>query len=565
MLERLTIKNFALISTLELEFGEKLNVLSGETGAGKSIIVDCIMLLCGARYDKTMLRFGETQGFVEGVFFVPSDKREVYSDYLDEDEDCLIVHRKFNAEGRNEVRINGRSATVSMLKSLIGGLVDICGQNEHQSLAEISNHIKVLDYYVRHNEQKILENIAKNYADYREIAKKLDEIGDAKSRAINVDIYKFQLDEIKKAKIKEGEEEELLALRKRLLGSEKICSALSSVVALLSEDEQNAFDEIKTAINKIRSISTYDERYLEWADRLESASLEIEDVAESARDDLDGFEYSPRELDDIEHRLDVIHRITKKYGNYAEIQRLQEDLAFKIDAIESVGDTFDKLIKEKEEVLDLLYGDCVALSNVRKEGAQELKKSVEKELSELGMADSVFEVNFSDLPSRKDCEKFISAQGFDDVEFYLSPNAGQPVKPLVKIISGGELSRLMLALKVVSSAVDDTPSVVFDEIDTGISGKVGQEIAKKLARLSRNKQLLCVTHLPQIASMADTHYFINKLTENGQTYTTLTLLDNEKSIDEIARLSGGKGIAGASHESAKQMKEWSNEYKNTLN
>ncbi len=561
MLQRLTIKNFALISKLDIDFCNQLNVLSGETGAGKSIIVDCIMLLCGARYDKTMLRFGETQGFVEGVFVVPASRIDDYAEYLDEGEDVLIVNRKFTVEGRNEIRINGRTVTLSMLKGLIGELIDICGQNEHQSLANIANHIKIIDYYVRHSTVDLFEKISTNYAILREVLKKLEDIGDAKSRAVNIDIYKYQLDEIVKAKIKEDEEEELLSLRKRMLGAEKICSALSSGVALLYDDELNAIDQIKSVASKLSAISQYDEKYIEWSDRLKSASAELVDIAESVRDELDNFEFSANDLDKIEGRLETIKRIKRKYGTFSDIEKLKIDLREKIDAIENADALYEKLLKEKESCLDLLYADCVKLSSVRKQGAVQLKQLVETELSDLGMENSVFEVKFEDLPSRSECEKYVSQRGFDVVEFYLSPNVGQPVKPLVKIISGGELSRLMLALKVVSSAVDETPTVIFDEIDTGISGRVGQEIAKKLAKLSRGKQLLCVTHLPQIASMADNHYFINKKVENGQTYTVVSLLTLQESIDEIARLSGGKDIAGASIENATQMKAWSDEYK----
>ena len=237
MLSKLTVKNFALVSNLELKFGERLNILSGETGAGKSIIVDSITLLVGGRYDKTMLRYGESSGFVEGVFTVSDKTRAIFSDYLDDGDEEIIVLRKFNTDGKNEIRVNGRTATLSMLKTLGAGLVDICGQNEHQSLANVGNHIKVVDFYARKDIDDLKSVIAKKYSELREIEKQCDEIGDAKSRARNLDVYKFQLDEIKKAALKEGEEEELTAKRKRFLGAEKIASALSEVMTLLSDGE----------------------------------------------------------------------------------------------------------------------------------------------------------------------------------------------------------------------------------------------------------------------------------------------------------------------------------------
>lgn len=566
MLKRLTVKNFALLSALEIEFGERLNILSGETGAGKSIIVDCIMLLKGGRYDKTMLRYGESSGFVEGVFEVSGSVKNDFNDYLDEDETEVVITRKFSVDGKNEIRINGRTATLSMLKAVTAHLIDICGQNEHQILANTANHIQIVDYYARHKIQQLITEIGEKYSRLREINNKLDEIGDASSRAMNLDIFKFQLREIDEAKVKDGEEDELVIRRKRFLGAEKICNALNAVVILLSEndDGETATELLSDANAELGRISSYDDRYQEWLDRLKSASIEIEDIAESVADELSAFDFSQAELEKIEKRLDVIRNVTRKYGNYNAIQEYRKNLIEKIDSIENAEEYYDKLTKEKTALLKELYERSVALSKERKDASVALQKSVEEELSQLGMENAVFSVKFEDLPALKDCEERLSAKGMDEVEFYLSTNAGQPVQPLVKIISGGELSRLMLALKVVSSSIDETPSVIFDEIDTGISGKVGQVIAQKLARLASDRQLLCVTHLPQIASMADTHFFIDKVAKDGQTNTRVTLLDKNGEIEEIARLSGGKDISSGATENAVQMKKWSNDYKKSL-
>ena len=566
MLSKLTVKNFALVSNLELKFGERLNILSGETGAGKSIIVDSITLLVGGRYDKTMLRYGESSGFVEGVFTVSDKTRAIFSDYLDDGDEEIIVLRKFNADGKNEIRVNGRTATLSMLKTLGAGLVDICGQNEHQSLANVGNHIKVVDFYARKDIDDLKSVIAKKYSELREIEKQCDETGDAKSRARNLDVYKFQLDEIKKAALKEGEEEELTAKRKRFLGAEKIASALSEVMTLLSdgEDYSPATGLVSDAKNELSSISSYDEKYAEGVERLRSAEVELEDIADSVSEELDSLDFSQNDLDKIEKRLETIRNVTRKYGDYTAVTEFKKELEKRIDETENADEYYEKLTRRKNALVKELYDDCVRLSNERKKSAVVLEKSVVKELSELGMENSVFKVEFAPLPNMEDCLGELSANGMDSVEFYLSPNAGQPLKPLVKIISGGELSRLMLALKVVSSGIDETPTVIFDEIDTGISGKVGQEIARKLARLSRDRQLLCVTHLPQIASMADDHYFIDKFTADDKTYTRVTKLDDNATVDEIARLSGGKDISSGATENAFQMKKWSNDYKQSL-
>ncbi len=566
MLIKLTVKNFALISKLELEFGKELNILSGETGAGKSIIVDCIMLLAGGRYDKTMLRFGESSGFVEGVFSVPEKISAALKDFISDDDEEIIIFRRFNSDGKNEIKINGRSATVAMLKEISSGLIDICGQNEHQSLANVTNHIKIVDYYARHNTSELLKNISENYIKLREVNSKLEEIGDAKSRARNLDVYKFQLEEIDRAKLKPGEEEELSSARKRCLGAEKIASALSEAAGFLSDysDGMSMEELLEDAERKLSSVAGYDPRYSEWADRIKSVAIEVEDLAESITDELSSLDFAPDELDALEKRLDTVRNITRKYGDYDSAMSFRAELVKKIDEIENAEDYYIKLTKEKSVLVKKLFGDSVLLSEERRKAAKKLEISVVKELSELGMANSVFEVRFDPLPDPASCEPLISPTGMDRVEFYLSPNAGQPLKPLVKIISGGELSRLMLALKVVSSSVDDTPTVIFDEIDTGISGKIGTEIAKKLARLALRHQLLCVTHLPQIAAMADTHYFIDKFTEDGQTYTRLTLLDENASIEEVSRLSGAKDISSEAFKNAAQMKKWSDDYKASI-
>lgn len=566
MLIKLTVKNFALISKLELEFGKELNILSGETGAGKSIIVDCIMLLAGGRYDKTMLRFGESSGFVEGVFSVPEKISAALKDFISDDDEEIIIFRRFNSDGKNEIKINGRSATVAMLKEISSGLIDICGQNEHQSLANVTNHIKIVDYYARHSTSELLKNISENYIKLREVNSKLEEIGDAKSRARNLDVYKFQLEEIDRAKLKPGEEEELSSARKRCLGAEKIASALSEAAGFLSDysDGMSMEELLEDAERKLSSVAGYDPRYSEWADRIKSVAIEVEDLAESITDELSSLDFAPDELDALEKRLDTVRNITRKYGDYDSAMSFRAELVKKIDEIENAEDYYIKLTKEKSVLVKKLFGDSVLLSEERRKAAKELEISVVKELSELGMANSVFEVRFDPLPDPASCEPLISPTGMDRVEFYLSPNAGQPLKPLVKIISGGELSRLMLALKVVSSSVDDTPTVIFDEIDTGISGKIGTEIAKKLARLALRHQLLCVTHLPQIAAMADTHYFIDKFTEDGQTYTRLTLLDENASIEEVSRLSGAKDISSEAFKNAAQMKKWSDDYKASI-
>ncbi len=565
MIRSLTVKNFALASSLSLEFGEKLNILSGETGAGKSILIDCIMLLTGGKYDKTMLRYGTESGFVEGVFSLNDNEKTAFADYLDEGDDEIIITRRFNADGRNDIKLNGRTLTLSQLKRLGTTLVDVCGQNEHQSLAIVANHIKTVDYFARKSVSEPLDKLAAAVGEYREVVRALDSIGDAAKRERDLDVYKFRLAEIDKANVKEGEEEELVSARKKLLSAEKVRSALSDSVNALGEDEGgNVAELLSRALRSLQSVSQYDEKYAVWAERIRSVAVEADDILSEIEDETDSLDFSDDSLDKIEKRLEIVRNITRKYGDVKAVAAFRADLLQKIDDIENADEKYEKLVKRKNELLKTVYSLSKEISSARKAAAEKMEKSVMAELGELGMPQAVFKVVFSEFPIEENCEKFVSPKGMDEAEFYLGPNLGQPLKPLVKIISGGELSRLMLALKVVSSGEDDVPTVIFDEIDTGISGKVGQEVAKKLARLSRSHQLLCVTHLPQIAAMADTHFYIDKYTDGGQTYTRVRELGNEEQISEIARLSGGRDITAQAETNAAELKEWCNKYKSLL-
>lgn len=565
MIRSLTVKNFALASSLSLEFGEKLNILSGETGAGKSILIDCIMLLTGGKYDKTMLRYGTESGFVEGVFSLNDNEKTAFADYIDEGDDEIIITRRFNADGRNDIKLNGRTLTLSQLKRLGTTLVDVCGQNEHQSLAIVANHIKTVDYFARKSVSEPLDKLAAAVGEYREVVRDLDSIGDAAKRERDLDVYKFRLAEIDKANVKEGEEEELVSARKKLLSAEKVRSALSDSVNALGEDEEgNVAELLSRALRSLQSVSQYDEKYAVWAERIRSVAVEADDILSEIEDETDSLDFSDDSLDKIEKRLEIVRNITRKYGDVKAVAAFRADLLQKIDDIENADEKYEKLVKRKNELLKTVYSLSKEISSARKAAAEKMEKSVMAELGELGMPQAVFKVVFSEFPIEENCEKFVSPKGMDEAEFYLGPNLGQPLKPLVKIISGGELSRLMLALKVVSSGEDDVPTVIFDEIDTGISGKVGQEVAKKLARLSHLHQLLCVTHLPQIAAMADTHFYIDKYTDGGQTYTRVRELGNEEQISEIARLSGGRDITAQAETNAAELKEWCNKYKSSL-
>ncbi len=563
MIRSLHIKNLALISKLDVDFDSGLNVLSGETGAGKSIIVDSLTLLLGGRYDKTFLRYGEKSGYVEGVFDSEKVKDEMAELGLDED-DTLVVTRNFNTEGRNDIRLNGRSVTLSMLKKITPKLIDICGQNEHQSLSNIDNHIKVLDYYVRHKTVKSFEKLENLYQNLKEVNKFLDYVGDTKDREKNIDFLKFQIEEIEKANVKENEEEELVALRKKYFGAETVCDGLKTTAGVLTEDDEvNVSTLLYEAVKALRKIEKYGDEYATLLQRLNDLSIEIEDISETAKSELESMDFSDEDLDKLEKRLEIVRNISRKYGSGKNLVDNLVSMKEKLDELENADELYEKRSKEKRKILAEIYKISTDISTERKKSAVQLKDFIEKELATLGMQ-SEFEIRFNEFPALENCEKYISANGMDSLEFYLSPNVGQPLNPLVKIISGGELSRLMLALKVVSSNCDGTPTMIFDEIDTGISGKIGLEVAKKLAVLSKNHQLLCVTHLPQICAMADKNLYISKSNDGTATFTRLKSLDDKDVVGEIARLTGGADISEQSLQTAKEMKEWSNNFKKTL-
>ena len=566
MLNRLILHNVALIKHLELEFCGALNILSGETGAGKSIIVDGIMLLLGERYDKTVLRFGEEKGYVEGIFESTESSNTILEEFgFAADDDAVIINRTFKSDGKSDIRINGRSATISMLRKLTEVLVDLYGQHEHQSLSKPNEHLRILNYYVRHNTENLLNELEIEYARYLKISKDLKEIGSMSERERTIDMLKFQIDEIEKARIVEGEEDELLQKRKIYIDAEKIAEAISQAREALSfSDEENALQLVETAHSAINEISGISEIYQNLSERLDSVMIELDDIAETLGTQLEETEFSAEDLEQVENRLDKLRSMRRKYGDYAATMSFLDSAKHQLFTLENSSEIYEKLQKEKSMSLKKIYDRSVKLSQIRRNGALEFENLIKSELSDLGMRGADFKVVFEELPTFENCEKFASPNGMDKAEFYLSANAGQPIKPLAKIISGGEMSRFMLALKVISSRLDDIPTMIFDEIDTGISGKIGQEVAKKLAAISRSHQVLCVTHLTQIAAMADNHYLITKSNINGTTETNVELLSEDGIIEEISRLSGSKDISMKAFENAEHIKQWSNQYKNSI-
>ena len=559
MLKRITINNLALIEELEIEFSDNLNVFSGETGAGKSIIVDSLMLLIGARYDKSMLKYGKDKGFVEGVFECEAKDNGI----VDTDDGLLIVSRKFFKDGKNEIRVNGKQITTAMLRELMSDYVDIYGQNEYQSLLKVTEQRKILDNYIFGRDGAPLDTQRRLYDEYKKLRSDMASLGDEAERARRIDVLKFQIQEIESAAVGADEEQKLLDRRHVLMSAERIKNALAECLGRLDADD-GAASAVSDSVRAISSVSSLGDNYASLHERLRSASIELDDIAECLRDELDGMDTSERELDGVVARLDKLRALRSKYGAFDAMNKFLADAKSELARAENGADEYDRLCKRESSLKKELFDSCVKLSELRREGAKRLQEKILAELADLGMASSRFEAKFSDMPDIEHMDGKTTAVGFDDVEFFLSPNVGQPLMPLAKIISGGEMSRFMLAVKLITGDLGNIGTMIFDEIDVGISGAVGLGVAKKLCELSRSRQVLCVTHLTQIAAMADRHLFIEKSEKNGDTVTSVTPLDRAGQIGEVSRLSGSRGISDTSDKNAEEMKKWSDDFKASL-
>ena len=562
MLCQLSIENIALIDKLELELKNGLNILSGETGAGKSIIIDSLNFVLGERADKSLIRFGTDKASVEAVFedYLTPSVQNCLDDLGIEAEDVLILRRKISADGKNECRINGRISTLSALKSLTELLVDIHGQHEHQSLLKITNHIKLLDKLGEKKIATVKGEVEKDFDDYTSLKKEFSRFGNADERERKLDILSFQIDEIEKADVKEGEEDELLSARKRIRNMEKIISALEGAKNLLDGyDSQSVSASIKNATSLLNTISSYDENIVPIADRLDSCKVEITDIAETLSDMLQKLDFDSRSAEQIEERLEVVRTILRKYGgSYESLQKFYEEATKEAQMLSNATERVEQLEKEIRVAAEKLLASAKKLSQERGKIADKFEKDITKELCDLGMGGSTFKV---EIVTTDDVDQ-ISANGADSVEFMISPNVGEPLKPLAKIISGGEMSRFMLAFKNILAGVDDIGTMVFDEIDTGISGNISQVVSEKMCNISRARQVIAVTHMPSLASMADNHYLISKSTENGKTLTHVDLLEDD--TDEVARLIGGNDYSIYAVPHAKEMKANAQRYKDSL-
>ncbi|MCQ2409208.1 MAG: DNA repair protein RecN [Clostridia bacterium] len=562
MITQLSIENIALIEKLDLELKNGLNILSGETGAGKSIIIDSLNFVLGERADKSLIRFGTDYAVVQAVF--EDYENEQIKSYLDdigiETEDVLIIRRKMSVDGKNECRINGRVSTLSILKGLTELLVDIHGQHEHQSLLKPSNHIILLDSIGSKEIDKEKANVKAVYDEYTEVRRQLLKFGDAAERARKLDILSYQINEIENADIKENEEENLLAQRKKIRNMEKILGAYNSAKNLIDGyDGDSLTSRLKQCISLLSSIESFDEDVSSLNERLDSCKIELSDISDTLSDKLNELDFDERTADRVEERLDHIRAIIKKYGgSYELMNEFYQSAVEEAGMLANADDTVAELERKLEKLSVKLKETAANLTSLRCKTANKFEKDMISELSCLGMSGTTFKV---DIVSTEYVNE-ITENGADTVEFLISPNIGEPLKPLAKIISGGEMSRFMLALKNIVAGIDGIGTMVFDEIDTGISGNILQVVSEKMCNISRNRQVIAVTHMPSLAAMADNHYLISKSVEGGKTLTHVTLLDDD--TDEIARLIGGNDYSKFAVPHAKEMKDWADKYKSKL-
>ena len=557
MLKQLLIKNAAIIAEQRLDFGPGLNVLSGETGAGKSILLDCLNFALGCKADRELIRYGEETMTVRAVFEIDDqpELRAAMEGMGLEWEEVLILSRSFSRSGRGEIHLNGQPAALSMLKQLSGLLIDIYGQSEHVSLLKVSNHIKLLDAFCREELDPLRQRNRALLADYRQITEELGKFGGSEAeRARLIDLYAFQLEEISEAALREGEEEKLQEQRVLLQNAEKIRAALSEARAALSGD-YGVIGNLGSAHYRLNQVSRFDPELEALSEKLNDLKFEAEDLADRLEQRAGDFEFDERSADRIEDRLELIKRLKKKYGSgIPEILAYADQISEELEKLKNADAEIAGLTERLGQILARLEQNFRAMRKIRQGAAARLEEKITGELRQLNMPSARFVIAFGEEP--KEAAGHLSAEGWDSLEFLLSANKGEPLKPLSKVISGGEMSRFMLAVKTVTAELDDLETLVFDEIDAGISGQTAGVLAQKLERISRTRQVICITHSPAIAAMGDRNFLITKTETADKTVSQISLLNEEGLLAEIARLTGAVVTGEHALRHAADLRAW---------
>ena len=562
MIYTLSISNIALIDNLNIQFSKGLNVLTGETGAGKSIIVDSMNLALGERADRELIRTGKSGAKVEAAFYIGENIiGDLFEKYGVKEAEELIVSRELSADGRNSCRINGEMVNLGTLKEFTDRMVDLHGQHEHQYLLQSRTHIEFVDNFSENKISPIKGAIRTLMSEYRRLTGERKSIGGTpEERARSADLFRYEINEIETACIKIGEEDALREELAAAVNAEKISGALRECHLALYARQDSMLAELRRLQKNLEAISDYSSAYKTLADRIGENYYALEDLAEEAQKECEGVFFDENRVSEIEERLDLIFSMKRKYGG--DEQAILSYLEEAQNSLEKLENS-DKLLFEIQKQLDIvhekLYGLYTELSEKRREAGKKLECMIEAELSDLGMINAKFKIRFEDLPSFG--EMTYTENGIDKIEFTISTNVGEPLKPLSKIVSGGEVSRIMLAFKNVFARTDKIGTLIFDEIDTGISGNMAYVVAEKLSKIARDKQVVCVSHLPQIAAIADANYLISKRETGGKMVTEVKKLCEADKVLEVSRLSGGTDSENAlAH--AREMIKKADDFKN---
>lgn len=556
MLQEISIKNFAIIENLQVRFEDGMTVLTGETGAGKSIIIDAVGLLAGGRGSADLIRHGEDKTILQGLFHMPSSKklRATMEDYgIEADEDHVILQRELSRSGKNVARVNGSIVTVSILREIASHLIDIHGQNEHQELMDASRHLQLLDRFAGDPVNEKIKEYHQQFEVYQKVKKELSDLQtDEQQNIQRIDLLTFQINEIDQANLQDDEEEErLLEERLLLTNYQRIMEGLTNAYQTLQGMEGNAMDQISVAMESLEKIQSFSPSYEEFYTHVSEAYYLLEDRVSAIRDEIDELSYDEGRLNEVELRLEIIHQLKRKYGeSIKEIKEYFDQISMELDKISHKESYVEKLTKQYKQAEIILLEVGKDLTIQRKAAALKLEEAIQQQLQELYMEKAKFQVNFLN-----DGKPEVHEYGLDRIEFYISTNIGEPFKPLARIASGGELSRMMLALKTIFTQKRGITSIIFDEVDTGVSGRVAQAIANKIHLVSLHSQVLCITHLPQVAAMADHHFYIEKEVINNRTITHVDRIVAETRVNEVARMLAGTDVTELSIAHAHELLE----------
>ena len=558
MLEVLHIENIAIIEEADIRFEAGFNALTGETGAGKSIVIDALSAVLGQRTSRELIRTGADKAFVSAIFSGVEPSLLAELGITPEEDGSLLLQREIHSDGKSVCRIGGRPVTVGQLKALGSRLLNIHGQHDGQQLLDEEEHLRFLDSFGR--TEHLFNAYTEKYNRFTEIQRKMQSLQmDESEKARRVDTLTYQIGELERAQLRAGEEEELSARRNLLRNAEKFISAVSEADYALNGDDSGdgALGLLRRAQDAIGAVRHLDDGYAALYQRLEALYSEAYDVAATVEDRREGFDFSPNELDEVESRMDQLYRLKKKYGPSVEDMLAYLDRCrAELEQIEYAGDTLIRLERELAKAEQAALDAAERLSQGRRQAAEQLSAQILEELRQLDMGKIRFAADMAEKP--------LGPDGIDQVRFLMSANVGEELRPIHKIASGGELARIMLAMKNVLSEQDMVGTMVFDEVDTGVSGRAAQKVAEKMARISRRKQVLCVTHLPQLAAMADTHFSVEKGEQNGRTYTAVQRLDREQRRQELARLTGGSHVSQTMLDGAEELLAEAEKFRDSL-